>query len=301
MNRIAIIGQSSFGSSVAEGIVKSKDAKIVGLFTPKNLDSDPLYLFSQKNNIDVFRFEKLRSNKAIEQFKKLKVDLLVMAYVTDIVPLEIIESPSLGTIQYHPSLLPKHRGPSSINWAIINGDKKTGISIFWPDKGLDTGPILLQKEVQIDNTDSTGSLYFKKLFPLGVNAILESIELIKNNNAPKIIQKEENASYETWCSKQEINWDEEPKKIFDLIRGCDPQPGAWTEINSKKIFFYDCKMSKNNLKLNHKQIFISKEEVCIGIKKEKIIIGRIKIEGEKKINSYEWMKTNKIKNYSIIK
>ncbi len=301
MNRIAIIGQSSFGSSVAEGILKTKDNKIVGLFTPKNLDSDPLFLFSQKNNIDVFRFEKLRSIKAIEQFKKLQVDLLVMAYVTDIVPLEIIESPSYGTIQYHPSLLPKHRGPSSINWAIINGDAKTGITIFWPDKGLDTGPILLQKEIQIDNADSTGSLYFKKLFPLGVNAILESIELIKNNNAPKIIQKEENASYESWCSKQQINWDEEPKKIYNLIRGCDPQPGAWTNINSKKVFFYDCKMSKNKQKLNHKEIFISKDEVCIGIKKEIMTIGRIKTEGEKKINSYEWMKINKIKNHSIIK
>ena len=86
-------------------------------------------------------------------FKKLQVDLLVMAYVTDIVPLEIIESPSYGTIQYHPSLLPKHRGPSSINWAIINGDAKTGITIFWPDKGLDTGPILLQKEVEINNEE----------------------------------------------------------------------------------------------------------------------------------------------------
>jgi methionyl-tRNA formyltransferase len=300
MNRIAIIGQSSFGSTVARGVLKDKDMEIVGLFTPSDSDSDPLFLFSKENNIDVFRFKKLRSRKAIEQFEKLKVDLLVMAYVIDIVPLEIIKSPSIGTIQYHPSLLPKHRGPSSINWAIIDGDSKTGITIFWPDEGLDTGPILLQKEVKIDSNDSTGSLYFDKLFPLGVKAILESIELIKNNNAPKIIQNEDNASYETWCPKQEIFWDNEPKIIFNLIRGCDPQPGAWTKINSKKVFLYDCRLSDNNLELNHKEMFISKDEVSIGVKKEKITIGRIKTEGEKKINSYEWMKINKIKNHSIL-
>ena len=113
-------------------------------------------------------------------------DLCIMAYVTDIVPQEMISYPKLGTIQYHPSLLPKNRGPSSINWAIINGEDETGISIFWPDKGLDTGPILMQKKVKISEEDSVGSLYFNKLFPMGIEAILESIKKIKDGRKDSI-------------------------------------------------------------------------------------------------------------------
>jgi len=206
MTNIAIIGQSAFGENVASEVSKIKDCKIVGIFTPHNHDNDPLYQYALKNKINIYRFKKLRSIKAIEEFKKLEVDLLVMAYVTDIVPMEIINNPTKGTIQYHPSLLPKHRGPSSINWAIINGDKSTGITIFWPDEGLDTGPILMQKEVDISPDDTTGSLYFEKLFPMGVNSLVNSIKLVISNKAPKIIQDELNASYESWCSKKEIDW-----------------------------------------------------------------------------------------------
>ena len=210
-----------------------------------------------------------------------------MAYVTDIVPLEIINNPSKGTIQYHPSLLPAHRGPSSINWAVINGDKKTGITIFWPDEGLDTGPILLQEEVEISNHDTTGSLYFNKLFPVGVDSMIKSIKLVLKNKAPKIKQNEKNATYESWCSAQEINWDKPSNQIYNIIRGCDPQPGAWTNINSEKVFLYDCKISDSNNKIN-KKFIIKNKEISIGLNDKKIILGRVKPVGGVKVNAYEW-------------
>ena len=126
MIKISIIGQSAFGESVAKEIFKMKETIISSVFASSN-PKDPLNQFALENNLPVKNFKRLRDNEAIESFKSFDVDLLVMAYVTDIVPMEIIKSPRLGTIQYHPSLLPFHRGPSSINWAIINGDKKTGI------------------------------------------------------------------------------------------------------------------------------------------------------------------------------
>ena len=257
MNRIAIIGQSAFGAEVASEISKIEIVKIVGIITPSNQDEDPLYQYGIKEKLNVMRFSKIKSKEAINIFFELKVDLLVMAYVTDIVPLEIINNPSKGTIQYHPSLLPIHRGPSSINWAIINGDKKTGITIFWPDEGLDTGPILLQEEVEISDNDTTGSLYFNKLFPIGVNSIINSIKLVLKNEAPKIRQNENNATYESWCSSQEIDWNKPANEIYNLIRGCDPQPGAWTNINSEKVFFYDCKLSDANNKIEFIQSYES--------------------------------------------
>jgi len=298
MTNIAIIGQSAFGEKVTLEVSKIKDCKIVGIFSPPDQDNDPLYQYAIANNINVLRFDRLRSKLAIEEFKKLEVDLLVMAYVTDIVPMDIINNPKKGTIQYHPSLLPKHRGPSSINWSIINGDNNTGITIFWPDEGLDTGPILMQKKVQIASDDTTGSLYFNKLFPIGVKAMIDSIKLVISNKAPKKTQDEKQASYESWCSKKEIDWDKEPNEIYNLIRGCDPQPGAWTKIDSKIVSLYNCKIEENEDFNIRKNLMVENKKVSVGLKNKKITLGRIKDQKGKKVNAYDWFEENNLSSKS---
>ena len=160
---------------------------------------DPIKSAAGELKVDVFQPRRMRSKKAVEEFKSLDADLCVMAFVTDFVPSRILEAPRHGTIQYHPSLLPKHRGPSSINWPIIFGETETGLTIFWPDDGLDTGPILLQKRVPIGPDDTLGSLYFSQLFPLGVEAMVESVDLVRRGEAPRIEQDETQATYEGWC------------------------------------------------------------------------------------------------------
>jgi methionyl-tRNA formyltransferase len=178
-----------------------------------------------------------------EQFAALKADLCVMAYVTLIVPDEILNLPTHGTIQYHPSLLPKHRGPSSINWPIIQGETKTGLTIFWPDNGLDTGPILLQKEVEIRDTDTLGSLYFDRLYPMGVSALLEAFDLVRDGKAPRIVQDEAQATYEGWCKSEnvEVDWQKPLQDVWNLVRGADPQPGAWTMFQGTVVQLFDAK------------------------------------------------------------
>jgi methionyl-tRNA formyltransferase len=164
-----------------------------------------------------------------------------MAYVTIFVPEEALAIPRLGTIQYHPSLLPRHRGPSSINWPIIQGATRTGLTIFWPDNGLDEGPILLQKEVDIGPDDTLGSVYFNHLFPMGVKAMLEAIDLVRDGKAPKIKQDESKATYESWCRKKDvgIDWSKPVEQVYNLIRGANPQPGAWTTCKGKTVEIYD--------------------------------------------------------------
>jgi methionyl-tRNA formyltransferase len=145
--RIVIIGQEAFGGKVLEALAEQGE-NVVGVFVPPDREGrplDPLKVAAQERDIPVLQFRRMRAQEAIDVFMELKADLGVMAFVTDIVPDEILEAPTKGTIQYHPSLLPKHRGPSSINWPIIQGEAETGLTIFWPDKGLDTGPVLLQK------------------------------------------------------------------------------------------------------------------------------------------------------------
>ncbi len=177
-----------------------------------------------------------------EAFRTLEPDLCVMAYVTRIVPEEFLNTPKLGTIQYHPSLLPLHRGPSSINWPIIMGEKKTGLTIFWPDNGLDTGPILLQKEVEITDDDTLGSIYFDRLFPLGVEAIVESVDLVRDGKAPKVAQDDSRATYESWCTRDDvrIDWNKPVGEVYNLIRGANPQPGAWTTDGATTLHIFDC-------------------------------------------------------------
>jgi methionyl-tRNA formyltransferase len=161
--------------------------------------------------------------------------------VTDIIPRTLIEAPLKGAICYHPSLLPRHRGGSAINWALIMGDNETGLSIFWADAGIDTGPILLQKRVPIAPEDTTGSLYFNRLFPLGVDAIAESVALIKAGRAPRLVQDENLATYEPLCNDKVagIDWERPVEEVHNLIRGCDPQPGAYSYYKGEKIRFFE--------------------------------------------------------------
>ena len=145
--------------------------------------------------------------------------------------------PTRGTIQYHPSLLPRHRGRSAINWPVIKGETETGLTVFWPDGGIDTGDVLLQRTTPISETDTLGSVYFDRLFPMGVEALLEAVGLVAAGTAPRIPQDEALATYEAPCEKQNarIDWGKPVKQVHDLIRGCDPSPGAWTTCGGQTL------------------------------------------------------------------
>lgn len=241
--RIIVIGQAPFGAQVIERLVKNGE-EVVGAFTPMGKRGEVVKVAADKLGIPVYQVESMKSPQVYSDYSRLNPDLGVMAFVTDIVPLKIINCSELGTIQYHPSLLPRHRGGSAINWAIIQGDTKTGITIFWPDKGIDTGPILLQKEVDISPDDTVGSLYFDKLFPIGIEAIMESVNMVKQGVAPRIPQDESRATYEGLCGENEarIDWSQPAQKTYNLIRGTNPQPGAYTYLNGKKLKIFDCQL-----------------------------------------------------------
>ena len=196
--RIALIGQAAFGESVLNALVENGENVVAALCPPDRAGraADPLKTAAEGHGVPVLQFRRMRNRDAIDAFEALNADLCVMAFVTDIVPDAILEAPTHGTIQYHPSLLPLHRGPSSINWPIIQGDEKTGLTIFWPDKGLDTGPILLQKETEIGPDDTLGSVYFGRLFPMGVDAMVEAVGMVKDGSAPRVEQNHDDATYE---------------------------------------------------------------------------------------------------------
>ncbi len=243
--RIAIMGQAAFGAKVLETLT-DRGEEVIAAWLPQGkagAKPDPLRLAAEGRRVPVHQPESYKSPETLREFRSLGADLLIMAFVTDIIPQTIIAAPAQGSICYHPSLLPRHRGGSAINWAVIMGDRETGLSIFWADAGIDTGPVLLQKRVEIGEEDTTGSLYFNRLFPLGVEAIAESVALIKAGRAPRLIQDEGLATYEPLCNDAVagIDWGRNAEEIHNLIRGCDPQPGAFTHCRGEKVRFFDAR------------------------------------------------------------
>ena len=248
--RIVIHGQQAFGKAVLERLAAGPD-DVAGVLCPPDNEGrppDPLKEAALERGLPVHQPGSWKTDEALELLRRFESDLCVMAYVTLLVPPRVLDAPRLGTIQYHPSLLPLHRGPSSINWARIQGDAKTGLTIFWPDAGLDEGPILLQKEVEIAEDDTVGSLYFGKLFPMGVDALAEAVELVRAGTAPRIEQDHGRATYESWCGEEdaEVDWSRPAPEVHRLICGTDPQPGAWTTVGGNKLKLFGSRMREGS-------------------------------------------------------
>jgi len=243
--RVAIVGQQDFGKAVLEAFLARGD-EVAGVFcAPEKPGARPdvLKTAAQEKGVGVFQFASLKSEEAKSALRDLKADLGVMAYVLQFAPQDFVNVPKRGTIQYHPSLLPKYRGPSSINWPITRGDTRTGVTIFRPTDGLDEGPVILQKETRIGPDDTLGTVYFERLFPMGVAAMLEAADLVVSGKHRELEQDESQASYEGWFRDAEarIHWANHADVVYNLVRGSNPAPGAWTTLNGVKLQIFDCR------------------------------------------------------------
>ncbi|XP_054162876.1 cytosolic 10-formyltetrahydrofolate dehydrogenase-like [Oppia nitens] len=255
--KIAIIGQSVFASSVYQ-LLQQNGHQVVGVFTIPDVNNreDPLASVAASDGVPVFKFKNWRSKgqplpKVLEQYKSVGAELNVLPYCSQFIPMEVINYPKHQSICYHPSLLPKHRGAASINWTLISGDKLGGFSIFWADDGLDTGPILLQRQVELDDNETVESLYNRFLFPEGIKAMAEAVNLIAVGKAPRVTQSEEGASYEPMLNKKEssiIKISElTGQQLHDFIRGCDKVPGAWVTLDGQEVKLYGSQRWKKDI------------------------------------------------------
>ncbi len=241
--RIVVHGQQAFGEAVLKKLLEN-DENVVAVCTAPDKEGrplDPLKQLAIKNDIPVHQPASWKTPEALELMESFGADVCMMAYVLLFVPEAVRDAPKYGSFQYHPSLLPMHRGPSSINWPIAVGSTKTGLTIFWPDDGLDEGPILMQKTCDIGTDETLGDVYFKKLFPMGVDAMLESLELVKAGTAPRIEQNLDDGSYESWFGKKqaELKWNDLASSVYNIIRAANPQPGAWTLFKGEELKIFD--------------------------------------------------------------
>ena len=290
MMRILLVGQGPFGEKVLDTLI-TRAEDVVGVFCPQDKRGEAMAARAAGEGVALFRPAKMKDAEVQEAYLELRPDLVILAFVTDIIPEALLDIPPLGTICYHPSLLPRHRGASGINWAVIQGDSCTGLTILWVDKGIDTGPILLQKEIDITPEDTTGSLYFNSLFPLGIGAIVEALDLIKSGKAPRISQDDALATYEPPCDDMvaAVDWSKPASDVYNLVRGCDPQPGAYLMFKGDKIRLYKARLLASKKDQTPGQILdINEGEIIVALNGGALGIGKVKDAAGAKIDANEF-------------
>ena len=300
--RIVVHGQQAFGQAVLERLLE-RGENVVAVCTAPDKEGRPadvLKQLAQEKGIPVHQPASWKTDEAVELMKSFEADVCMMAYVLLFVPSTVLDVPKYGSFQYHPSLLPMHRGPSSINWPIAMGATRTGLSIFWPDDGLDEGPILMQKTCDIGPDDTLGDIYFKKLFPMGVDAMIESLDLVRNGTAPRIEQNLDEGSYESWFGKKQaqLDWNESASKVYNIIRAGNPQPGAWTNHNGVELKIYDAALG-TGAGTPGEVIAVDDSGFEIAANGGSIRIGRVRADGGK-VSAAEWASQVQLKMGNVL-
>lgn len=247
--KIAIFGQAPFGRDVTVRLAEAGH-EIVGVHVPPDAGGrpDPLAVVVEERGWPLFRYKGYRhKGKAIaarvDEYRALGAELNVLPFTTVILPPEIVDAPKHRSVCFHPSLLPAFRGGAALAWQIMQGASESGISIFQPDEGVDTGPLYLRRGgVPIESTDTMASLYFDKLYPMGVEGMVETVAAIDAGKARLEPQSSEGASFQGLVDDvvARIDFGRGVDDLDRQIRGCDPGPGAWAELEGEPIRLFGC-------------------------------------------------------------
>ena len=312
--KIVFMGTPDFAEKSLEAVYNAGH-EIVGIVTnpdrPKGrgmkLEASPVKKYAESKNLKIYQPEKIRKNEEfIEEIRKLQPDVICVVAYGKILPKEILEIPKLGCINVHGSLLPKYRGAAPIQWAVLNGDKATGVTTMYMDVGMDTGDMILKKETQIGDDETTGELW-DRLSKIGAVLLVETLQKIEDGTAPRIPQGEE-FSIAPMLDKEiaKIDWDNKTAiEIKNLVRGLNPIMGTYSFLNDRKIKFWKVDVVSDNSFENEKNGTVVKADSKEGlfIKAKDGLIKVIEIQGEnaKKMSIQDFLRGNKIEVGSVMK
>jgi methionyl-tRNA formyltransferase len=292
---IIFMGTPDFAVPSLKALIESSHS-VIGVVTGadkergrgRKLTYTPVKEFALKNNIPVLQPEKLKDEKFISRLKELNADLFVIVAFR-ILPLEVFTIPPKGSFNLHGSILPKYRGAAPIQWALINGDKETGVTTFMLEQKVDTGNIIIREKIKIEDTDDFGALH-DKLSQLGADVVLNTVTLINNGKIKLLKQDDSLSSPAPKITKEltEINWNKPAEEIHNLIRGLSPFPGAYFKFNDKVIKIYKSGIIKV---CYHPGEFIqTKHSLIIGCGKDSLDIIELQQEGKKRLNIDEFLR-----------
>ena len=303
--KIVFMGTPKFSIPTLDSLI-NKDFDILKVYTqpPKKskrgqqVNSSPVEEFCKKNNLNFRNPEQLSSEEEFKIFKELKPDVVVVVAYGKIIPNNFLNLAKFGFINIHASLLPKWRGAAPIQRVIMNGDKKIGISIMKIKEQLDTGPILLSRELNLDQNATHGDVE-KKLSLLGASSLIESLKIINEGNFKFIEQINSQSSYAKKIDKKEtkVNWNLDANKVLAHIHGLSPRPGAWFEFEKERFKILKAKKSL----LNGNSSYVLDENLTIACKLNSIQILELQRQGKNKQTAKEFLLGKKIKKNSILK
>lgn len=289
-------------------ILIQNNYKICGVFTKpdkpqgrrQEIMPTPVKLCAQENLIPVFQPEKLKTQETFDLVQKLNPDLIIVVAYGKILPKNIIDFPKYGCINIHGSLLPKYRGAAPIQWSIINGDQVTGVSTMFMDEGLDTGDILLQSKVSINNEENSGELK-QKMSIIGADLLIKTIKKLEDNNLTRIKQDDSQATLSPPLDKITgvINWNRPSNEIHNLVRGSNPWPIAHTILKGKLFKIYKTKIS-TKYSINPGKI-ISTNPFIVGCGgNTSIELLEVQIEGKKRMSAVEFARGYRLSDHIIL-
>ena len=295
--KLIVMGQQAFGKDCLEKLLASED-EIVAVYCEPDREGkpvDPVKAFALEQGLPVEQPADFKDQATLGTLAGYNADLMVMAFVNVFVPEAARDTPTYGSICFHPSLLPLHRGPSAVNWPIIMGSTKSGFSWFYPSDGLDEGDSLLQWECEIGPDDTVIDLYFKKIYPRAVDSVLDVVNLFRAGNPPHIVPDEAQATYERRCIKKHarIDWNKPVAQVYNLIRGTNPAPGAWTIYNGEELGIFDCAQLPGD-GISSRVVDVSDEGVTVQCIGGRILIKRLRPAGAGKLPAMEWAADNGI-------
>ena len=302
--RLIVMGQQAFGKDVLAKLLDTGRDEVVAVYCEPDREGkpvDPIKEFALEKGLPVEQPANFDDKETLDTLAGYDADLMVMAFVNVFVPEAARDTPKKGSICFHPSLLPLHRGPSAVNWPIIMGSDKSGYSWFYPSDGLDEGDSLLQWECEIGADDTVVDLYFKKIYPSAVDSVLEVCDLFRRGNPPHIVPDESKATYERRCTKKHtrIDWNKPVKQVYDLIRGANPAPGAWTTLNGSEVQVFDSARLPGD-GVSGKVMEVSEDGVTVQLIGGRILIKRVRPEGQGKIPASEWASAAGLKAGDVI-
>ena len=294
--RIVLHGQQAFGKAVLERLLERGEDVVAVCCAPEKEGGapDPLAEAAREGKLPLHQPASWKTPEALELMQSFDADVCMMAYVLLFVPEAVLNAPRLGTFQYHPSLCPHHRGPSSINWPIAMGETHTGLTIFWPDDGLDEGPVMLQKTCPIGPDETLGDVYFNKLFPMGVDAMMEGLDMVRAGVIVKHDQRLDDGSYEGWFGKDEarLDWGKPVAEVYNTIRAANPAPGAWSLLGGEEVKIYDSALVDGDGKggKNGEIVEVSGDGVTVQGNGGRVLVKRVRPAGEGKMSAADWAK-----------
>lgn len=305
--RIVFMGTPDFAVPCLDNLIKKH--QVVGVFTQPDkpvgrkqiLTPPPVKVLAENNSIPVFQPERIKNSNTLEIIKELNPDVIIVVAYGKILQTEILNAARYGCVNVHASLLPKYRGAAPIQWAILNGDKITGVSIMQMDEGIDTGDIILVRETEI-NPDETSEELFDRLSVMGADALIDALELIENNKANATPQPKGDFGYAKMIGRElcPIDWSKSAAEIHNKVRGLQSWPVATTTINGKNLKIHKTKIVDNignypgEIVDNNKRLIVScGDNKCLEILE-------LQLDGKKRMNSQAFLTGNKIEIGTVL-